>query len=363
MAFTGVGSTVLGPFLPQLLGKWRLHDHQGGMLVACLFLGSFSGTLMLSHRLEHSLRRGAWGATAGCALLGLSTYFTHGFPVGLIALLVMGFGMGQLMSSINLLVGASPAPVRSRALANVSAAWCIGAVLSPILSTVLLPAFSSSMRLILFATLFLLPLFSKRIAYEEPIAPEVRPGWRAYASRGSLLFIFIFLVYGGIEASISAWLPEFANRFSGSALSMAQWSLSLFWMGLIAGRFMTAAITAHVRESVLLRGATIGSLVFLLWLVASPSLVPLAGWSVLMGILISPLFPLFLSTALSYGFPTRVMGGILAACALGAAVFPFLLGVLSSVFSLRVGMMLPALGLFLLLIFLEDSPRHVEVHP
>jgi len=281
----------------------------------------------------------------------------------LIALLVMGFGMGQLMSSINLLVGAAPASVRSRALANVNAAWCIGAVLSPVLSTVLLPAVSPALRLILFSAFFLLPLFSKRLENFEPSAPEVKPGWRAYASGGALVFILIFLVYGGIEASISAWLPEFANRFSGSALSKAEWSLSLFWMGLIAGRYATAAVAVHVRESIILRVAIICSLVLLLCLLALPSLVPLAAWSVVMGTVMGPLFPLFLSHALSSSYPTRVMGGILAACALGSAVFPLLLGVLSSLFTLRIGMLLPVACLCLLLIFLEDSPRHVEVHP
>src|SRR5579859_3857293 len=58
MAFTGVGSTMLGPLLPHLLPFWRIHDHEGGMLVASLFLGSFSGTLAMSERLERCLRRG-----------------------------------------------------------------------------------------------------------------------------------------------------------------------------------------------------------------------------------------------------------------------------------------------------------------
>lgn len=52
MAFTGVGSTMLGAFLPGLLVHWQIHDHQGGMLVASLFLGSFAGTLSISEHLD-----------------------------------------------------------------------------------------------------------------------------------------------------------------------------------------------------------------------------------------------------------------------------------------------------------------------
>lgn len=363
MAFSGVGSTMLGPLLPHLLAQWHLHDHQGGMLVACLFLGSFSGTLSLSRRLDYSLRRGAWITTAGCLVLGLSTFFAQGFVVGLVSLLVMGFGMGQLMSSINLLVGAAPVSIRSRALAHVSAAWCVGAVLSPVLSTVLVHSLSPSMRLTLFAPVFLLPLLAGPLQPRESATPTRALGWRAYVSGGALIFILILLVYGGIEASISAWIPAFAHRYSGSPLSVAQWLLSLFWIGLIAGRVGTAAISTPSRESTILRVAIFGSLACLVCLLVSPTLVPIAGWSLLMGICMGPLFPVFLSIALSYGYPVRVMGGILAACALGSALLPFLLGVLSSLFSLRVGMVLLVLGLFLLLLFAEDSPRQAAVHP
>jgi MFS transporter, FHS family, glucose/mannose:H+ symporter len=363
MAFTGVGSTMLGPFMPQLLAKWRLHDHQGGMLVACLFLGSFSGTLLLSNRLDRSLRWGAWAAAVGCAGLGVSTYFGSGFVGGLTCLLVMGFGMGQLMSSINLLVGAAPAPIRSSALANLGAAWCIGAVLSPALSTVVVRAVSSSTRVLLFAPLFLLPLVCLPDFVGDSKSPQNKVGLKDYLSSGVVVCALTFLVYGGIEASISAWITVFATRYSVSPMAIAQGILSLFWAGLIVGRLLTAMIASPVREPLLLRAAIIGSLACLTWLLIWPSLIALLLGSTLMGICLSPLFPLLLSITLSYGYPTRVMGGILAACALGSAVFPALLGVLSSMFSLRAGMLLPVLGLMLLLLFRSASPRHEEAHP
>ena len=151
---------MLGPFLPHLLVQWLLRDHQVGMLVASLFLGSLSGTLLLSDRLESSLRRGALAAAAGCGLFAWCIHLDHGFATGLLALLLLGFGMGQLMSSINLLVGAMPADVRTRGLANLGAAWCVGAIVSPIVSTVMFPQISPALRLGMLATLFLLPLIA-----------------------------------------------------------------------------------------------------------------------------------------------------------------------------------------------------------
>ena len=108
MALAGVGSTLLGPLLPHLFGQWDLHDHQAGMLVGCLFLGSFAGTLTMSQHLQRCLRRGAWMSTVGCLLFAWSTHRADGFGLGMPALILMGFGLGHLMSSINLLVGTVP---------------------------------------------------------------------------------------------------------------------------------------------------------------------------------------------------------------------------------------------------------------
>jgi MFS transporter, FHS family, glucose/mannose:H+ symporter len=358
MAFTGVGSTALGPLLPHLFGQWHLHDRQAGLLVGCLFLGSFAGTLTMSQHLRQCLRRGAWLTASGCLLFAWSTRRADGFATGMLALVLMGFGLGHLMSSLNLLVGAAPASVRARQLANLSAAWCIGAVLSPCLSTVLLVGISPAVRLGLFAPLYLLPLFV------EPVEPSSasqalprQPASHARLPAGALLCILAFLIYGGIEASIGAWVPVFATRYSAGPLAATQWILSLFWIGLIVGRVLMAKFVSPASEELLLRTAMFASLICLLWLLAAPSFTQIATAAAAMGICLSPLFPLLLSTALSGGYSNRTMGVMLACCALGSALFPWLLGILSSAFSLRTGMMVPIAALISLVLFRWNVPR------
>jgi FHS family glucose/mannose:H+ symporter-like MFS transporter len=358
MAFTGVGSTALGPLLPYLFGQWHLHDHQAGMLVGCLFLGSFAGTLAMSRHLRRCLRRGAWTATLGCLLFAWSAHRADGFALGMPALLLMGFGLGHLMSSLNLLVGTAPVPVRARQLANLAAAWCVGAVLSPFLSTVLLAGISPSLRLGVFAPLFLLPLLvTPADASPAPQTLPHQPAGRTRIPVGALLCTLAFLVYGGIEASIGAWVPVFATRYSAGPLAAAQWILSLFWIGLIVGRLLMARFVSPANEKRLLRMAMFASLLCLLWLLVSPSFAQIAAATAIMGICISPLFPLLLATALSGSYSNRVMGVMLACCALGSALFPWLLGVLSSAFSLRAGMTLPLAALLSLLLFRWNVPR------
>jgi FHS family glucose/mannose:H+ symporter-like MFS transporter len=361
MAFTGVGSTLLGPFLPHLFDQWHLHDRQAGMLVGCLFLGSFTGTLTMSQYLQRCLRRGAWMATLGCLLFAWSTHRTDEFVLGMLALILMGFGLGHLMSSINLLVGASPVPVRARQLANLGAAWCVGAVVSPCLSTVLISGITPSMRLGLFAPFYLLPLF---VVPAAPPAPQPHPlhtsGRFQRLPVGALVCTLAFLVYGGIEASIGAWVPVFATRYGVGPLVATQWLLSLFWIGLIVGRVLMARFVSPPSEMLLLRVAMSASLICLLWLLISPSFEQIAIATAAMGICISPLFPLLLSTALSGGYSNRVMGVMLACCALGSALFPWLLGILSNAFTLRTGMMVPIAALIALVLFRWNVPRSTQ---
>jgi fucose permease len=362
MGFAGVGSTLLGPLLPYLYGQWHLHDHQAGMLAGCLFFGSFSGTLAMSEQLQQGLRRGACLATLGCLLFAWSTYVAYGFEAGMLGLVLMGFGLGQLMSSLNLLVGAAPVSIRVRQLAELSAAWCIGAVLSPCLSTVLVARMSASARLGLFAPLYLLPLFispAETHAAARPLSHQPA-GWSTLFSVDAMLCTIAFLIYGGIEASISAWVPVFATRYTAGPLVAAQWVVSIFWFGLIVGRLLMARFASHAIERFLLRIATFASVTCLLWLLVSPNFALIVAAAAVMGMCLSPLFPLLLSFSLSGGYSNRIMGVMLACCALGSALFPWLLGILSSAFSLRAGMMLPVAALVALLIFRWNPTRWVQ---
>jgi len=162
MALAGVGSTFLGPFLLCVSPIWHLHDRQTGLLLSSLFLGSFMGTMLLAKVLRRTLWLGAAMATAGLLLLSFAAHIGAGYSIGLIALLVMGFGLGQLMSSINLLVGTAVPAERSRDLANIGTAWCIGAILSPLLTTVLVHDVSFATRLALFAPAYLFPVIASK---------------------------------------------------------------------------------------------------------------------------------------------------------------------------------------------------------
>jgi len=347
----------MGPYLPSISVTWQLEDRQAGLLLSCLFFGSFAGNLLLGNHLTHTLRIGAYGTSIGLLLFAMMATRPTGFVCGAVGLAIMGFGLGQLM-------GASPIGERSRHLANIGVAWCLGAVLSPALTTVLIPYLSPLARLGLFAPAYLLPVvFLSDSGIPECLAESVRSfESRVMAGRWrlALSWVFVFLIYGGIEASIGGWVSLFALRYHLEEIGKAQWIMSLFWTGLIAGRLITARLVTPARETGIVRLAMISSVCSLSWLVVARSSFGLSIGVAITGACLAPLFPLLLSTTIECGFSSRLMGGVLAASGLGAALFPSLLGAVSSTSSLRTGMLVPLLALFSLILLCWRPP---SAHP
>jgi len=352
--FAGVGSTFLGPLLPTLETIWRLRDHQAGLLVSCLFAGSFTGTMLLSPKLRGTLTAGSWAACMGLLLFAWCVSRNPGITVSGASLVLMGFGLGQLMSSINLLVGSSDESRRAANLAGIAAAFCIGAILSPGLATVFFKSFPIPMRLGASAFFFLLPVFwirGRELPTPRRAVPELDrknvglgrwyPAWSC---------IFAFLIYGGVEVCVGNWLPLFATRYQLGVLGRAQWVTSVFWIGLSSGRFVMSRYFNASREGQVLRLSLIGSAACLIWLIAFPSPIVLLLACGVEGACLGPIFPLILSSTIGYGLSARNLGIALAACGLGAAIFPALLGLAASGWSLRAGMLVPICGLCVLLL-------------
>jgi len=364
--FAGVGSTFLGPLLPTLVSTWGLRDHQAGLLVSCLFAGSFAGTMLLSPRLRRTLTVGSWSASIGLLLFAWCVARHPGLLAASASLAVMGFGLGQLASSINLLVGSGDQSKRAANLSGIAAAFCLGAILSPALTTVLFKSWPIAMRLALFAPVFLLPTFwSRRRELPAPRPAAAEAGRQSMGLRRwhpAWSCILVFLIYGGVEACVANWLPLFATRYQLGMLGRAQWITSVFWIGLSGGRIIMTRWLKASREEQILRVSMFASVICLVWLVAMPSSTVLLLACAVEGICLGPIFPLILSSSIGYGLSERSLGVALAACGLGAAVLPALLGLAASGWSLRMGMLVPIGGLCVLLLMRwRSSPKVLPI--
>lgn len=358
----GLGTVMLGPIMPSLLHDWRLTDQQGGLLLAAKFVGSFLGGVSVPQRLRFGVLGGMTFACAGFGAFALS----GGLMGGAACLFVGGFGLGQIIASTNIVVGRRYREHTGSALASVNFFWSLGAVACGLLAAAVLPRFSLREPLLTFAGMFLVvglggflnPSRGGAAAKgEAPIADAERLPGRVLMHFAVLLFL-----YGGLETCMTGWLTTYTLRFSDVRLLGGQSAIVLLWSALTAGRAISSAALRVMREATLQRIGLGLSAVLIAALVTTRHGPLLSLYCVLLGLSLAPFFPTTFALLMKRRPTAREAGFILAVSGLGAALFPWMMGFVSTQSeSLRTAMVVPmALALLLLLLSMRNERVGVE---
>ena len=355
----GLGTVMLGPLMPTLLHDWRLTDQQGGLLLAAKFVGSFLGGVSVPRRLRLGVLGGMAFAGAGFGAFGLSV----GLVSGAACLFVGGFGLGQIIASTNIVIGRRYRKHTGSALASVNFFWSLGAVLCGVIAAAALPRFHFRGPLLSFAGLFLVTGLGGFLnpsqdpaAADESAAADVTRLPRHLLTR----FALLLFLYGGLETCMTGWLTTYTLRFSDVRLLGGQSAIVLLWSALTAGRALSSAALRVMREATLQRVSLGLSALLIAALVTTRHGPLLSLYCVLLGLSLAPFFPTTFALLMKRRPTAREAGFILAVSGLGAALFPWLMGFVSTQSgSLRVAMIVPlvlALILLLLSLFRERDP-------
>ena len=249
IVLTGIGTVFLGPLLPSLTSLLGLGDGGGGSLLASQFIGAFLGGWTTGTPLRRSMLRGYTAAIAGYSAVNASPVTNAALAwicgtgrqpwAARIALAVLGFGIGQLLTSTNLIASMKWVSQRGRALTLLNFSWSAGALATSLLLIRLLHSFSVpdvlfSMSVLLFIgcaaavfTLKPLPASGSGVS-SAPFAGVPGRIWFYFAS---LLFI-----YGGVETCLSEWLTTFDLRYGSLLWFGSPLSQTAFWGTLTATR-------------------------------------------------------------------------------------------------------------------------------
>ncbi len=353
LVLAGLGTALLGPILPVLARQWGMLDSQSGLLMMAKFCGAFLGGVTVSGKLRRSLLAGMMAGTAGFG--GFAVAPSMG--VGCVCLFVGGFGLGQIITSVNILAGRRFTAHRGSALAMLNFSFSLGAMLSALLAAWLLPRFALRGLLECFAMLFgvgVVALMAQMRGNEESAEafdrasveaePQVGLSGRAY-----LYFAALLVLYGGLETCLSGWLTTFALRYGEKTLAVSEYTTLLLWMSLTVGRVGASAVMLRVGEKTAQRWGLGLAAVFTAALAMAHSAVTIAGFAVLLGLSLAPFFPATWALLMAERPTARQAGIVLAVSGLGAAALPWLMGVVSTrAGSLQVALVLPfaaALGL------------------
>jgi MFS transporter, FHS family, glucose/mannose:H+ symporter len=355
LMLAGLGTALLGPILPLLARQWTMQDSQSGLLMMAKFCGAFLGGVSVSGKLRRSLLVGLSAGAAGFGTFALAPTMS----VGCVGLFVGGFGLGQIITSINILAGRRFTAQRGSALALLNFSFSLGAMLSALLAAWLLPRFALRGLLVCFAGTFLLGgiglLLQMRrdgssfgLSVETSSVPEEFEipaegaqgggiGGRVYLYFAGLLFL-----YGALEICLSGWLTTFALRYGDKALVVSEYTTLLLWLSLTAGRAGAAAVMLRVGERTVQRWGLGLAAVFTAGLAMAHSAATIAGFAVLLGLSLAPFFPATFALLMAERPAARQAGIVLVVSGLGAAALPWLMGVVSTrTGSLQVALALP----------------------
>src|SRR6202789_963763 len=354
----GLGTVLLGPIMPTLLHDWRLSDQQGGLLLAAKFVGSFLGGVSVPRRLRFGVLGGMVFACAGFGAFALS----GGLVSGAACLFVGGFGLGQIIASTNIVIGRRYGEHTGSALASVNFFWSLGAVLCGVIAAAVRPRFHLREPLLTFAGLFLVTglggLLNPSRQAEAPAeasAVDAAP----FPMPILIRFALLLFLYGGLETCMTGWLTTYTLRFSDVRLLGGQSAIVLLWSALTAGRALSSAALQVMREATLQRIGLGLSALLIAALVTTRHGPLLSLYCVLLGLSLAPFFPPTFALLMKRRATAREAGFILAVSGLGAALFPWLMGFVSTQSSsLRVAMAVPltlALALLLLSVWTERA--------
>ena len=350
---TGLGTAMLGPLLPLLTRQWHLLDEQSGLLLLAQFCGSFLGGATMSWRLKRGLLLGMSASTLGLFIFAAAPGLTVACP----ALVIAGFGLGHSITAVNILAGLRFKEKRASALSLLNFFWSFGAMLAPLLSGWLTPHIALPHLLLGLATLFFLcglglavemrGGFSDTRTVEQPLAGGQRSGLPLPTF---VFFMGMLFFYGGLETCLSGWLTTYAFRYGDKTLTLSQYTTLLLWMSLTLGRVASAGLLRKFSETRVWRLALLATLLLVGCLALAHTAVMIAWITVLLGLSLSPWFPVTFSLLMGERPRARQAGIVIAVSGLGAASLPWLMGVISTRSgSLQRALFVPFLAAFLLL--------------
>jgi len=337
----GLPDSLLGSAWPSMYTGLQVPISYAGIISMVVAGGTIVSSL-LSYKLIKKLGTGKVTAISVCmtavALLGFSV--SHSFLQLCLWAIPYGLGAGSVDAALNNFVALH---YKARHMSWLHCFWGVGASIGPYIMGYCLTrnlGWNGGYRYIFFIQIaltavlfFSLPLWKKSAPSQEEEQVIVKSLKIKEIARisGIKPAMLAFLCYCGIETTTGLWGSSYMVMAKGLSPDTAAKLVSLFYLGITAGRFLSGFVTIKINDHNLIRAGQIlillGTIVLMIPL---PELEMCAGF-VLIGLGCAPIYPSMLhATPDNFGneLSQQVMGIQMASAYIGSTFMPPLVGLI-----------------------------------
>jgi fucose permease len=349
-AFIVYGSsiTIFGAVLPRIIGDFNWSYTVAGLVFMVGSVGFFVSAFLSGIVVERYHAKPFFIAALCLCATALSLFARIPSPiVNLLLNLAIGFSQGVIEVIINYEVIRLEKAGQSRLMNLLHAGFSIGAIIGPLGVSALLQygrvwniifPFMGALFLIL-AGFFVFTHFFE----SEPRSASGKSGSLSLLRTPMFILLclaMLFLV--GSELGATIWMAEYFVRILVVPASIAAFSISALWIGVLVGRTLISAFWHKKRQEMLiliLALLCVGSLLVILFI---RSALPAMVVVFILGFGFSGIYPLIMSlTGMTFHSSTAV-GMMMTFTGIGAFSFPFLLAGVADRLGLRSGFLLLA---------------------
>jgi fucose permease len=371
MALFALCSAMLGTLLPQLIKGYSLKLSHAGLIT---FFQSFGGILSLIFGGIIADRVRKLNLIASIFFIYSITLLLIGLVPVYIIFLLLFFILGICSSMLNMVITAYLAdlfPEKRSFYVNLAHTFFgLGSVVGPIYTIAMTDKgfswnkdflYQGFLNLFVVAALVIsLFVLFKKSDSKEKIKKEVKAPVRyldIISDKRIISLCVISFIFMGYQASISTWLPTYLTDHLNYGNSFMGLVMSLFWMGMVAGRISLAFISLRINDRIYIAIACIGGSIVLLSaiLLNIPAVWILAA--AILGILTGPVFPLLLVLACElYPQKSATASSVICLCTTFASMlFPLLIGTIAESISFKTAILLPVINLAIVTIIIKAA--------
>lgn len=370
----GVSSTLFGLILADVTETLGISLANAGLVTTLFAVGRTAGSFLTGIATDR------WGVNRPTAinlfvmLGGLALVAAAGHVAAFfLGSFIMGLAFGGLDVTLNLAITVLYPDRRAAMLSLLHAFYGVGSFAGPLALSFLLthgPTWRAlpAATAVLYALtgLFFSSLASALDERQVRIQREARDtsgGSRPegagthssvrkplHALRGPQAFLLIVpigFIYQGVSWGLSLWLPTYMAEVHGASPLRAAAAVSALFLGLTVGRFVNSVVTLRIGDANMLLFSAVGSLAGLSLSLAATTTVGTLVALGATGFFLAALIPtsIALLTALLPQAAGAASGTFMMLSATGVLLFPWLLGVLSERWGMRISLAVSLLAL------------------